>query len=215
MVLNTVLIGAAGAIVGGIVVTLLSPTLEPVASRANWSIHSSLGRIDAPEVTTTNSYNPEWEPYDEGDPISEFNNTDETWSSSMDLVTFNIKLDGSLPVENLRAIVPFDDKYVLDYRLNDSSYQNVQVRPRLGSSSYYNEEGRTVFEKPAYGAVVISSEYLTPLSNDNIMIKFLIDSNPDKKARTDNDFDEGVIYYTWEYHNLLYENESQIEAIGS
>jgi len=193
----TIGVGALGALIGGTIVTLFRPVLQPVASYLNKWLWTALGRFNPPKPDAYTLIDTKYKP---GSGIREFPN--ETWKSSYKIVDFHLQNTSNQPIVNLRAYLSFDG-IVIGSSVMDSSYTGVDVAPIVDGGFRTHQESETIADSGSHGAMNVFINRLP--SRRSIRVKFLINTDTSKTTSIVHpEKEDSRVNYHWSFHDVTY-----------
>lgn len=199
------MVGAIGAVIGGIVVTLLSPVLQPAASFLNKKLWVVLGRFNPPSPRVYTLIDTQYKP---GSAIAEFDH--EVWKSSYEIVDFHLQNTSDRPLHDLIGYLSFNG-IIVDSTIMDSSYRGVEVTPTRDGEVRFQSGSETVQDSAAHGAMEVFLDRLP--RGQSVRVKFLVNTDTTRAISIVHPNDEeSTMSYSWDFHNVTYIESQQIEV---
>ncbi|WP_154021004.1 hypothetical protein [Haloarcula sp. CBA1127] len=200
---GTIGIGALGAVIGGTIVTLFAPVLQPLASYLNKKIWMVSGRFDSPAPKTYTLTDTGYRP---GDDIANF---PQTWKNSYKIIDFHLQNTSDRPLIDLKCFLSFDG-VVVESTVMPSSYRGVEVTPTSDGEIRFNDGSKTVHESASHGAMDVFLDRLPP--GRSVRAKFLINSDTSRATSVVHpDQEDSTAKYRWEFHDVTYTDSQLIK----
>lgn len=201
---ETIVVGVLGAIIGGGIVTLLGPVLQPAASYINRNFWELTPFFESPKPT---AYTIQSSPYGPGDTVGEFNG--QTWQPSYEIVDLYLSNNGQRILTNIRCFMSFGG-ICIDSEVMESSFSRPEISPISEGEYRLTSGSNTIYETAEHGAMNIFVNRLPP--RRSVRLKFLVDSDTrraDNIIRPENE--ESFVNYEWKYHGVSYRDRTTIE----